>query len=83
MRMIVPAGRVVSCDRKLMSFGTLKMRSLFSFLASVESIEGLERRAHVNGQSWRTWAFFKPRILNWLASGNCAAETMTGPGPFS
>lgn len=30
VKMIVPAGRVVPCERKLISLGTLKLRSLFS-----------------------------------------------------
>lgn len=35
--------------------------------------------AYVNWQSCITLPFFNPRILNWLASGKWAAETIAGP----
>ena len=34
VRMMVPAGRVVPCERKLISWGTLKIRSLHSISVS-------------------------------------------------
>lgn len=85
--MTVPAGRVVLCDRKLTSFGTLKMKSLHSgrdqpFWSIPSRLLTPSRSSwpsYSAPQSCRTTPFLRPRNLSLAGSGMRDLDTSVGP----
>jgi hypothetical protein len=75
--MTVPAGRVVLCDRKLISLPMLKMRSLDLEIRDGRPHSEVEETYSVP-QSCFTWPFFKPRIRSADGLGIRDFETIVG-----
>lgn len=73
----VPAGSVVPWDRKLISLGMLKMRSLFQVSKGCSRAMGFD--THSREQSCRTLPFFRPRMCSLEGSGIAEGETRAGP----
>lgn len=81
--MTVPAGKVVPCERKLISWGTVKIISLYRLRhVSIEMFaleENSDGCAYSSPQSCTGFPFFRPRIRSLDASGINEAEARTGP----
>lgn len=76
--MTVPAGKVVPCDKKLINFPMLKMRSLNLAVRDGRSHTEVGETYSVP-QSCCTLPFFKPRIRSADGSGIKDFETIVGP----
>lgn len=80
VRIKVPAFRVVPCDKKETSFGTLKTRSLtFWWNYQHRSIRGLKERTHSRPDDCSVFPFLIPFITSFEGSLIDLVETSTGP----
>lgn len=78
--MTVPGVSVVPWDRKLTSFGTLKMRSLCTHGVSGHSVNlGVEGATHLMPQSWTTLPLWMPLMRRLPGLGTAVVDTMDGP----
>ena len=77
VKIVQPAGRVVPCERKLMIFGTLKIRSLCP--VSTLQVIKMMNFTYSTPESCMTLPFFRPRMCSLDGSGISTGDTRTGP----